>query len=65
MFEKDVMRLIKALAGTPGADWTTAIKLFACCVVRPAARVDAGTARMPRASTALRMYFFMRINMVW
>jgi hypothetical protein len=50
MFEKAVIRETKALAGVPGDDWTTAMRLLDCCGVRATAKDTAGTAKKESVS---------------
>ena len=53
MFEKAVMRETKALAGVPGDDWTTAMRLIDCCEVSAAAEDIAGAAKKKSARAAV------------
>jgi hypothetical protein len=62
MFEKAVMRGTKTLAGVPGDDWTTAMRLADCCAVRPAAcTCENGVARAVKRSPKLKTYLFMQL----
>lgn len=58
MFEKAVMRDTKALAGVLGDDWTTAIRLVDCCVVRAAADDTDGNIKDSTASIG-RSFFIV------
>ena len=53
MFEKAVIRETKALAGVPGDDCTTAMRLLDCCGVRAAANDIDGNVRSNSANTGV------------